>query len=396
MKGPYMGFIKSQFRAARACFRTILVLALMVVVLEVGPLGFLSGLNNSPNVAYAAAKGDMDRDGDIDLDDLQIFSQKWLGEDWQNVDWCQWLEDEDNAKTIRRMDGLHEFIIDYFQCGQPPEPNEPPPPPDDPLAVKHSNEYPVRLAWGPFGYIYVTDAKVGSVFIYDPNITLIGELKGLKKPLGVAVDSQGYIYVGNNETDNVEVYDSNGVLIATIDDGLIKMPNELAFDLSGNLYVVDSVDNEIKVYDSQGLNIRNIAADTPISLAISSNINSSGQEVGELFVAEMRLAQISVFDLEGNYLRSIGRKVSTFGSFWHGRFVKLQSLAIDSLGRVHALDCYLNKVQILDPQDGTFLGSYPSGEEPDHSKLLLDVVLKDPNTAVLTDSENKQLQIFQY
>jgi DNA-binding beta-propeller fold protein YncE len=225
---------------------------------------------------------------------------------------------------------------------------------------------------------------------------LVGELKGLNQPLGVSVDSLGNIYVGNNGTDNVEVYDSNGVKIATIGDGIIKMPNEMAFDLSGNLYVVDSVDNQIKVYDPQGQNIRNISADTPISLAVSSYINSSGQEVGELFVAEMRLARISVFDLEGNYIRSIGRKVSTFGSFWHGRFVKLQSLAIDSLGRLHALDCYLNKVQILDALDGTFLGSYPSGEEPDHTKLFLDVVLKDPNTAVLTDSENKQLETFQY
>jgi DNA-binding beta-propeller fold protein YncE len=174
------------------------------------------------------------------------------------------------------------------------------------------------------------------------------------------------------------------------------MPNELAFDLSGNLYVVDSVDNKIKVYDPHGQNIRNIAADTPISLAISSYIDSAGQEVGELFVAEMKLARISVFDLEGNYLRSIGRKVSTFGSFWHGRFVKLQGLAIDSLGRVHALDCYLNKVQILDALDGTYLGSYPSGEEPDHTKLFLDVVLADPNTAVLTNSKNKRLETFQY
>ncbi|MHC4641638.1 MAG: NHL repeat-containing protein [Planctomycetota bacterium] len=391
-----MFFSKLQFRAAQTSFRTILVLAFLVVVFGLGPIGFLSGPYNSPNVAYAAAKGDMDRDGDIDLDDLQIFSQKWLGEDWQNVNWCQWLEDEDNAKIIRRMNGLHEFIIDYFQCGQPPEPNEPPPPTEDPFAIEHTNDYPIRISWGPFGNLYVTDTKYGSVFIYDSSLTLVGELKGLNKPLGVGVDSLGNIYVGNNGTDNVEVYDPNGVKTATIGDGIIKMPNELAFDLSGNLYVVDSVDNKIKVYDPLGQNIRNIAADTPISLAISSYIDSNSQEVGELFVAEMRLARISVFDLEGNYLRSIGRKVSTFGSFWHGRFVKLQSLAIDSLGRVHALDCYLNKVQILDALDGTYLGSYPSGEEPDHTKLFLDVVLTDPNTAVLTNSENKQLETFQY
>jgi DNA-binding beta-propeller fold protein YncE len=206
----------------------------------------------------------------------------------------------------------------------------------------------------------------------------------------------GNIYVGNNRRDNVEIYSCRGAKLATIGGGKIKMPNDLALDISGNLYVVDSVDNKIKVYDPQRQNIRNIPVDTPVSLAISSYINSSGREVGEIFVAEMKLARISVFDLEGDYIRSIGRKVSTFGSFWHGRFVKLQSLAIDRQGRLHALDCYLNKVQVLNPLDGTFLGSYPSGEDPDHTKLLLDVVLKDPNTAVLTDSENKLLQVFQY
>jgi hypothetical protein len=69
-----MGYIKLQFRAARASFRTVLVLVFLVVVFGLGPIGFLSSPHNSPNVAYAAAKGDMDRDGDIDLDDLQIFS----------------------------------------------------------------------------------------------------------------------------------------------------------------------------------------------------------------------------------------------------------------------------------------------------------------------------------
>lgn len=380
-----MDFIKTQFRAARGRFTTIMVIVLILVILGAGPLGFLPGLDDVTGRAYAkqvTVEGDICSSSRIGFTEFAILASHWLGTDCNTPDWCGG-SDFDHNNTVDGLD-LKIFARSWLwlKSGD--------------FSVQNTNNYPTRLAIGLDGNFYVSDAQAGAVFVYNADLDLIGALKGLESPLGVAVDAEGNIYVGNNRRDNVEIYNCRGAKLATVGGGTIRMPNDLALDISGNLYVVDSVNNKIKVYDPGGQNIRNIAVDTPISLAISSYINSTGQEVGELFVAETRLAQISVFDLQGNYIRSIGRKVSTFGSFWHGRFVKLQSLAIDSLGRLHALDCYLNKVQILDPLDGTFLGSYPSGEEPDHTKLLLDVVLKDPNTAVLTDSENKRLQIFQY
>jgi DNA-binding beta-propeller fold protein YncE len=380
-----MDFSKTQFRATRIRFTTIMVIALILVVLGAGPLDFLPGLDDMSSQAYAkpvSIEGDICGSSRIGFAEFAVLASHWLRTDCNTPDWCGGT-DFDHNNTVDRID-LKIFARSWLwlKSGD--------------FSVQNTNNYPTRLAIGPDGKFYVSDAQAGAVFVYNAGLDLIGVLKGLENPLGIAVDAEGNIYVGNNRQDKVEVYSCRGGKIATVGGGLIRMPNDMAFDLSGNLYVVDSADNKIKVFDSQGQNIKNIAADTPVSLAISSYIDSNSQEVGELFVAEMKLARISVFDLNGNYDRSIGRKVSTFGSFWHGRFVKLQSLAIDSQGRLHALDCYLNKVQILDAQDGTFLGSYPSGEEPDHTKLLLDVVLKDPNTAVLTDSENKRLQVFQY
>ncbi len=380
-----MDFSKTKFRAARNRFTTIIITVLILVVSGAGPLDFLPGLDDVTSRAYAkqvTVEGDICGSSRIGFEEFAVLASHWLRTDCNAPDWCGGA-DFDHNNTVDGID-LKIFARSWLWLKSPD------------FSVQNTNNYPTRLAIGLDGRFYVSDVKAGAVFVYNADLDLIGVLNGLESPLGVVVDAVGNIYVGSNRRDNVEIYSCRGAKLATVGGGKIKMPNDLALDISGNLYLVDSVSNEIKVYDPQGQNIRNIAVDTPVSLAISSYINSSGREVGELFVAEMKLARISVFDLEGNYIRSIGRKVSTFGSFWHGRFVKLQSLAIDSQGRLHALDCYLNKVQILDPQDGTFLGSYPSGEEPDHTKLLLDVVLKDPNMAVLTDSENKRLQVFQY
>jgi hypothetical protein len=350
-----------------------------VITFKAGTLESLFDPNNLTASVYAAkSQSDLDGDGDVDIDDLALFSKKWLKVDWQTIDWCQWLQQD--SKTKRRMgQELINFILDYFNCNAP-----------DPLIVINKNDFPTRLAYGPDGKLFVSDARVGSVFIYDITDALIGEIKGINQPLGVAINSSGNIYVGSNGDDNVKVYNSKGEYINSV--GSVGMPNDMVFDKNENLYVIDSVNNEVKVYDPQG-NEATFSVDAPIALAIKSYTDGNGQEIEELYVAEKKLARISVFDLQGNILRSFGRKVSTFGSFWHGRFVKIQSLAIDNLGRVHALDCYLNKVQILDPQAGTFISSYPFGDEPDHTILLLDIAIKVDHQTAVTNYGKKQVEI---
>lgn len=397
---PGMGPGKSDSVTGRAGFRTAAVLALLLVLLGTNPMGYLIGLDDCSNPAYAGPKGDMDRDGDIDIDDLQIFSQKWLGEDWQNVDWCQWIAD--NPKEARHLDGLYDFIIDYFQCGQPPEPNEPNVPPEDPLAIKNSNGYPTRLAFGPLGYLYVTDARVGSVFIYDPNLVLLGELKGFEKPLGLAIDTDGLIYIGSNRLDNVEVYGLDGRKVKTIGQGRIKMPNDLAFDADGNLHVVDSVSNVVWVYDPNGKLLRNMGnalLDFPVDVDIAYFDDGSGSMVGEVYVGDQGNSRVRVFDLQGNLLRHYGgipKAGGMMGStwYWKGRFVKMQSLAVDSLGQVHVADCYMNKVQILERSTGTYVSSYGSyGTEPGKLNVPLDIAIDQYGRVVVANSGNARVEI---
>jgi DNA-binding beta-propeller fold protein YncE len=245
----------------------------------------------------------------------------------------------------------------------------------------------------------VSDPTAGSVFIYDPNLSLVGELKGLDKPLGIAVDQQGNMYVGNNGSDNVEVYDFNGVKIATIGQGRIRMANDLALDRSGNLYVADSLSNVVWVYDANGVALNNIgngALEFPVAVTIAYRDDGTGREVGELYVAEQANFLVNVYDLQGNLLRFYGGQVrqGMMGWKWQGLFANIQSLAVDRYGRLHVADCYMNKVQILNADTGSYIGYYgEAGGAPGQLNLPLDIAINSLDQVAVTNFGNKRVEI---
>jgi hypothetical protein len=344
-------------------------------------------------------QSDLNKDGIIDLRDLAIFSERWLKRDWREVDWRNWLEGEN--KTKRHMgEGLFNYMITLYALEKPKLGGQ--------LGLKNEIEYPTRLAWGPKGRLFVSDIKVGSVFIYETvldELVPIGELKGLNKPMGIAVDSFGNIYVGNDGLDNIEIYDSLGWKKKQIGQGFIKMPTDLALDDNNVLYVADSVNNTIWVYDRRFKTLKNFGGsgtgngkfDYPSSVTVHYSDNGSGQMVGELFVADQGNALIQVFDLQGNFLRSFGGFVSQgmMGWKWKGKFVKAQSLQVDDYGRLHACDLYLNNVQILDRETGLFIDSYgPLGPEPDPTQVYmpLDIAINGAGKVAAAEAENKSVE----
>jgi DNA-binding beta-propeller fold protein YncE len=377
----------------------------------VAALGFaLAGMGLFPAPAYAA-RSDLNRDGVVDLEDVKIFSDTVLKQDWQTVDWCQWILVDGHDQ--RKYDELVDFIREYFQCDQPPE---------DPLAVENENIYPTRLAWGPDGKLYVSDAKVGSVFIYDlavdetgqATLSLTGELKRVGKIVGVAVDVSGLVYVGNSQHSRIEKYNLQGELVAVVGEGTVRLPTDLTFDSDNNLYVADSLGTVVWVYRPDGTLLRTIrrgGLKQPMAVEIAYLDDGAGNLVGELYVAdrenyddqetqELSLQpKVKVFDLQGNLLRSFGgfpERSGMMGWRWQGRFVSPQSLAVDHNGNVHALDCYMNKVQILDSLavEDPYLDSYgESGTAPGQLKVPLDIIISGGGAVVVANAGNGRVEV---
>jgi DNA-binding beta-propeller fold protein YncE len=281
----------------------------------------------------------------------------------------------------KHLQSLLDFINDHFRCEQ-----------GDPLAIQNANHHPTRLAWSPDAQqLFVTDPRVGSVFIYDSTLALTGEIKTSGKPLGVAVHPLGDVYVGNDARDRVEVYSPAGLLTATIGEGSLQMPNDLAFDGNGLLYVVDSQRNRVEVFDpATGENLRTIGAG---QLRFPSALAISGQEI---FVADQANFRVRVFDLQGNLLRSFGSEVSQgFMNYnWKGRFVRIQGLAVDSAGRLHALDCEMGIIQILNASTGAYIDSYGTkGSAPGELDLPLGIDISAYGETAVANTRNERVEL---
>ncbi len=265
------------------------------------------------------------------------------------------------------------------------------------LPILNPVRSPTRLAMDSAGNIYHTDPVVGSIFIYDASLKLVGELSGLDRPLGIVVDPGGNIYVGNDGRDNVEVYSQAGVKLKVIDGGNIRMPNDLVLDARGNLYVVDSLESTIRIYDATGTLLRNIGhpgeGDGGLRFPVAVLVDERDVEKGEVLVADQGNALVQVFDLEGAFLRSFGGPVPAFSEDWQGKFVKLQGISMDSQGRLHALDCFMNRIQILDAEQGTYVDAYGEfGTEAGKLNLPLDLLISSGGAVIVANSGNRRIE----
>lgn len=242
------------------------------------------------------------------------------------------------------------------------------------LVLAHTMRDPTRFSWGGDGNLYVADQANNSVFILDGGLNLLGELKGLAQPQGVAADGNGNMYVANQGRNNVEVYSATGSYLKTL-GGSIGQPVDLALDRPGNIYVLDGANQTVLVFDQAGT-LQSAIGDSllikhGVSLDIGYRDDGSGTEIGELYVADQQACTIHVFALDGTYKRSLGTCGTMYTTIWDGMFSGLMAVSLDPFGNVHGLDNSLNVVQVFSPQTGAFLGSYNAYSPENEYRLNL-------------------------
>lgn len=344
-------------------------------------------------------RSDLNNDQLVNARDLMVFSETYARQHFLSLDWCTFLQGvmDDNIQYTRpgsyyleHFGSLLLYIQEKYRCSDRP--------PVDLLSLKNNPKFLTRIvASGNLsGDYYVTDAKVGSVFIYDSNLVLSQELKGLATPLGVAVNASGHILVGNKKRNNVEVYDSdNGEMLATFGETELEMPTAITVDFAGNIYVTDSRSITVYVYDSTYQLVTHIGEPGDGTNQLSSALDSVlSQDESEIYILDGRNKRIQVFDLEGNFLRSVFLTPEKCGWFscnpLTAKFTRSQALEMDLSGRLHVLDIFDNLVVIIDPQTGAILGRYGSfGQGNGQFLTPMDLILETDRALVTDGSKNK-------
>ena len=342
-------------------------------------------------------RSDLNKDGRINVRDLMTFSEQFAGTHFLLLNWCTFLQgvldgdDQYNNPASYYLEYyglLLLYIQDKYECTDGPAPT-------NALALKNNPRFLTRIAASRnlTGDYYVTDAKVGSIFIYDSSLVLSQELKDLAKPLGIAVNSSGHILVGNDKRNNIEVYNpDNGALLASFGESEIETPSSIMLDSEDNVYVTDAGSNTIYVYDSTYKLITNIGerGKDPHQLRAPSNAILSADE-SELFVLDRLNQRIQVYDNEGNWLRGITFE-GTDGedcNWFTGQcaipgapaFTRLQAMDFDASGKLHVLDMFHGVVSIFDPQSGEYLGGYGAYGTADGE-------LKSPTSLLVNGSQS--------
>ena len=385
----------------------IFTISLLAVALIWAPV-----VDAAPKPSDTLGKSDLNHDGIVDLLDVELFSTNYLQQAIFHVDWCLFYEStiaglDYNGKStsyyLKHFKPLLAFIYQDFDCEAGPFL----------LELENSPVYLARMAQSDTGDIYISDPRVGSVFIYNANLELQLELKGLKTPLGLAIDSQGNILVGSDSDNHVEVYSaSDGSLLDVFGADRVRMPTSITIGPGDEIYVTDSKSHTVWVFDANYQFVRSIGArgigegglDFPVDCAVIG-IDSGDGLVYEVFVADQGNDRVQVFDLAGNWLRSItyagtdGTNCNWFTGVCEipgtPPFTRLQALDVDSLERLHVLDNFAAAVHIFDSADGTYLESYGEyGIESGFLRVPMDVLVNGLNSAIVTAGDGGRIEVF--
>jgi DNA-binding beta-propeller fold protein YncE len=217
------------------------------------------------------------------------------------------------------------------------------------------------------------------------------------KPVGLTVGPDGNLWVPDTHYNRVIVFDPSGKVVREFGSfgegpGQFILPTDIAFDRDGLVYVAEYGGNDrVQVFDQQG---RFVRAFGRIGRGLDELARPQSILVrdDELFIADSCNHRISVWSLDGRHLRNLGRVGSAPGEF---RFP--YGLDLDREGKLVVCEFGNNRVQRIDPRDGTPLGVWGRpGRAPGELVTPWAVAVDNAGRIVTVDGGNNRLQVFRF
>ena len=208
-------------------------------------------------------------------------------------------------------------------------------------------------------------------------------LQGFDQPRALSFSSSGDVYVANGDNDFISVWGPDGKMKKRwgsdgSGDGQFK--NVYAVHVHGNEVFATDIDNHrVQVFDLNGTFKRKFGSygsgDGQLRKPTSIFVNSNGLNSPEVYVGEYDNNRISVFDLNGTFLRKFGSFNRPFG------------ITLSPSGDLFASSTYSNVVKVYDI-NGTYLRDFNVGMR------AFNLAFSGDNL-VVAGGENHKLKIFE-
>lgn len=291
---------------------------------------------------------------------------------------------------------------------------------------------PLGVAVDDSGRIFVGNDGRDNVEVFSPEgymVGIIGQGK-IRMPNDLVLDRNNNLYVVDSVMNLVWVFDPAGTLIRKIGsagegDGELKFPVALTIlendQGQDELFVADRGHRKIQSFTLEGEYIQSYG------IELSDNTTKAVREAREFKLdlsngggQSKRMDMCKYAPLKPYYNCAARCEVnptlsycSTIcaddpnHSFCDGyeppppppepiRFTKIQSLAVDSTGKIHALDIMAHWIQIFDPTDNSGLtsGSYGvRGKNIGQLMVPKDIVINSNGQVIVANSGNIRIEV---
>lgn len=262
---------------------------------------------------------------------------------------------------------------------------------------------PHGLAVDSTGKVYVADAKVGAIFIIDPEthetqMIQNGRDASFSLIVGLAIDDTDRLFVSDATAHRILVFSPKRKMEAVIKDGLAT-PAGMAIDLENRfLYVADIDQDQVLVYDADSFQLlrkigtpgKNHTLQTPGDFSKPTGV--AVDQEGNLYVADTLNARIEVFDADGAFVRQFGKRGDG-----PGYFAMPKGVAVDCDGHIWVADSLQNRVQVYS-QDGNLLiyMGYTQGIMPGMFSGLQYIAIDKNNRVFTSEVFPGRVQMFRY
>jgi DNA-binding beta-propeller fold protein YncE len=233
---------------------------------------------------------------------------------------------------------------------------------------------PMGLDIDKQGNVYVLDAKLKQVLVYDPDgkfLRNFGDGTMLYKPAGLGVTPDGTrvyaVDIGGTSSNEHKIVVFNGITGERLPDigkrgvgpGEFNLPRDVTIAPDGSIYVVDGGNFRVQKFDKDGKYLSSFGAIGRQSGQFSRPKEAAVDPSGNVYVVDTAFGNFQIFNSEGQVLLAIGVRSNTNGP---AMYSLPAGIAVDDDGRIYVVDQFFRKFDVFRPvelaEDGGWIGKF--------------------------------------